>query len=132
MRIQFCSGNFLKDDNIIFESPLILYATGNHFQSVFQKDHEYFIQLSHQLDMDNKSENVENSEQNDTTSRSTSYNNMMEKTPEQSEEIRNEDNEKGCKSIERKTECKDTRKAIAASTSANRLSDAETKKILNT
>ena len=86
LRIQFCSGNFLKDDNIIIESPLILYATGNHFQSVFQKDHEYFIQLAHQLDMDNKSENFENSEQYDATSRTTSYNFMMEKTPEQSEE----------------------------------------------
>ena len=39
--IQFCSGNFLKDNNVIFNSPLILYATGNHFQSVFPVDHDY-------------------------------------------------------------------------------------------
>ena len=128
-RIQFCSGNFLKDDNTIFESPLILYATGNHFQSVFQKDHEYFIQLAHQLDIDDRSENITNSEQYDTTSRTTSYNNMKGKTQEQSEEIRNEVNEKRCKSIEGNTECKVTGKTIATSASAKTLSDAERKRI---
>ena len=51
--IQFCSGNHLKRGNIIFESPLILYATGNHFQSVFQKDHAYFIKLSRELEGQN-------------------------------------------------------------------------------
>ena len=28
--IQFCSGNHLRRNNVIFESPLILYATGGH------------------------------------------------------------------------------------------------------
>ena len=49
-RIQFCSGNFLKDNNVIFDSPLILYATGNHFQSVFQIDHDYWIKLASELE----------------------------------------------------------------------------------
>ena len=52
-RIQFCSGNFLKDNNVIFNSPLILYATGNHFQSVFQIDHNYWIQLASELEKAN-------------------------------------------------------------------------------
>ena len=69
VRIQFCSGNFLKDDNVVFESPLILYATGNHFQSVFQMDHEYFIQLAHQLDMDIREEQAGSTEQYDATKR---------------------------------------------------------------
>ena len=69
VRIQFCSGNFLKDDNVVFESPLILYATGNHFQSVFQTDHEYFIQLAHQLDMDIREEQAGSTEQYDATKR---------------------------------------------------------------
>ena len=42
--IQFCSANHLKSGNIVFESPVLLYATGNHFQAVFPKDHEYFIE----------------------------------------------------------------------------------------
>ena len=29
--VQFCSANYLKEDNVIFYAPLILYATGNHF-----------------------------------------------------------------------------------------------------
>ena len=49
-RIQFCSGNFLGDNNVIFESPLILYATGNPFQSVFQIDHEYWIRFAKEQD----------------------------------------------------------------------------------
>ena len=52
-RIQFCSGNHLKNNNVIFDSPLILYATGSHFQSVFQKDHTFFINLSNKLELDN-------------------------------------------------------------------------------
>ena len=53
-RIQFCSGNYLKDDNVIFDSPLILYSTGGHFQSVFATDHEYVIQLTNQLEFENR------------------------------------------------------------------------------
>ena len=41
--IQFCSGNHLRNNNVIFESPLVLYSTGSHFQAVFQTDHEFFI-----------------------------------------------------------------------------------------
>ena len=42
-RIQFCSGNHIRSDNVIFDSPLLLYATGSHFQAVFQKDHSFFF-----------------------------------------------------------------------------------------
>ena len=52
-RMQFCSGNILRRNNVIFSSPLLLYATGSHFQSVFQKDHEYFIELALQLEIEN-------------------------------------------------------------------------------
>ena len=31
-RVQFLSGNHVKDNNVVFESPLVLYATGEHFQ----------------------------------------------------------------------------------------------------
>ena len=37
--IQFVSGNLLKMDNVVFDSPLLMYSTGSHFQSVFQTDH---------------------------------------------------------------------------------------------
>ena len=60
-RIQFCSGNFLKDNNVVFNSPLIMYATGSHFQSVFQKDHDYFIQLANELDMETRDAPVRSS-----------------------------------------------------------------------
>ena len=43
-KIQFISGNHLKMDNVVFDSPLLLYSTGSHFQAVFQYDHEYFCQ----------------------------------------------------------------------------------------
>ena len=48
--MQFISGNHLKKDNVLFDSPLLLYATGSHFQSVFQRNHEYFIQLAKDLE----------------------------------------------------------------------------------
>ena len=54
MRIQFCSGNFLKDKNVVFESPLILYATGSHFQSVMQTDHDFFRKLAMELEIENR------------------------------------------------------------------------------
>ena len=62
-RIQFISGNHLKQNNVVFESPLLLYATGSHFQSVFQYDHEFFINLAQELEEGNankpgQSENV--------------------------------------------------------------------------
>ena len=52
--IQFCSGNHLKSNNVIFDSPLIIYATGGHFQAVFQNDHTYFIELSNKLESQNQ------------------------------------------------------------------------------
>ena len=51
--IQFISGNLLKSDNVAFESPLLLYATGSHFQSVMQEDHEFFVNLSKDLEANN-------------------------------------------------------------------------------
>ena len=53
--IQFCSANHLKDDNVAFDSPLLLYSTGGHFQSVFQTDHEYFIDFANKLENENSS-----------------------------------------------------------------------------
>ena len=47
--VEFCSGNQVLDNNVKFDSPLLLYATGSHFQSVFPVDHEYFIQHSSEL-----------------------------------------------------------------------------------
>ena len=41
--VQFCSANHLKDDNVMFDAPILLYNTGSHFQSVFPLNHEYFI-----------------------------------------------------------------------------------------
>ena len=52
-RIHFISGNHLKQNNVVFESPLLLYATGSHFQSVFQYDHEFFINLAQDLETEN-------------------------------------------------------------------------------
>ena len=49
-RIQFCSANHLKNDNVRFESPLLLYTTGGHFQSIFQINHEFFINYAKQLE----------------------------------------------------------------------------------
>ena len=48
--IQFFSGNQLKLNNVVFDSPLLMYATGSHFQAVMQQDHEYFINLARELD----------------------------------------------------------------------------------
>ena len=58
-RIQFCSGNYLKDENVIFDSPMILYATGGHFQSVFAINHEYVSQLTNQPEFENRHDSVE-------------------------------------------------------------------------
>ena len=72
--IQFCSGNHLKSNNVIFDSPLIIYATGGHFQAVFQNDHAYFIELSNKLESQNKSVSQSNfqssSSSEDTNSKS--------------------------------------------------------------
>ena len=49
--VQFCSGNRLKENNVVFDSPLLLYSTGGHFQSVHPIDHEYFVQYAKQEDL---------------------------------------------------------------------------------
>ena len=49
-QVQFCSANHLKDGNVVFDSPILLYCTGGHFQAVFQRDHEHFIDFAHQLE----------------------------------------------------------------------------------
>ena len=51
--IQFVSGNLLKSDNVVFDSPLLMYATGSHFQSVLQIDHEFFINYAKELEAKN-------------------------------------------------------------------------------
>ena len=33
-KIQYISGNQLKSNNVVFDSPLLVYATGNHYQPV--------------------------------------------------------------------------------------------------
>ena len=49
-QIQFFSGNHLKSHNVVFKSPLLLYYTGSHYQSVFQRDHDFFITFSKKLE----------------------------------------------------------------------------------
>ena len=66
-RIQFLSGNHVKDNNVVFQSPLLLYNTGGHFQSVMQKDHEYFIRLARMLEAEHEiptKEKMQESDQN--------------------------------------------------------------------
>ena len=53
-KLQFCSGNHIKDDNVAFDSPLLIYSTGGHFQSCFQKDHEYFINYVREIEIENQ------------------------------------------------------------------------------
>ena len=55
--IQFSSANQLKDGNVKFDSPLLLYATGGHFQAVHQKNHEFFISFAQDLEAGQASEN---------------------------------------------------------------------------
>ena len=57
-RIQFVSGNHLKSNNVVFDSPLLVYATGNHFQSVMQVNHEFFINYAKELEAENKDINL--------------------------------------------------------------------------
>ena len=54
-QVQFCSANHLKDNNASFDSPILLYSTGSHFQSVFPKDQEYFITYTKELEKQNNS-----------------------------------------------------------------------------
>ena len=52
-RVQFLSGNLLKSNNVVFDSPLLIYSTGGHFQSIFQTNHEYFVNCAKQLEAEN-------------------------------------------------------------------------------
>ena len=66
-RIQFLSGNHVKENNVVFQSPLLLYNTGGHFQSVIPKDHEYFIRLARLLEAEHEfpyKEKIQESDQN--------------------------------------------------------------------
>ena len=47
--VQICAGNILKQNNVKFDSPLLLYATGSHFQSVLPQDHEFFVEYANEL-----------------------------------------------------------------------------------
>ena len=51
--VQFLSGNHLKNNNVMFDSPLLLYSTGGHFQAVFQNDHEFFVRYARKLEAEN-------------------------------------------------------------------------------
>ena len=51
--VQFISGNHVKDSNVVFDSPLLMYSTGGHFQSVYQQDQAYFIKYSRDLELEN-------------------------------------------------------------------------------
>ena len=62
-RVQFLSANHIKDNNVAFDSPLLLYSTGSHFQSVFPKNQEYFIEYAKQLENENCYENKKNNEE---------------------------------------------------------------------
>ena len=57
--IQFISGNHLKSDNVVFDSPLMMYSTGSHFQSVFQEDHEFFVEHTNNLELRNTAPNLQ-------------------------------------------------------------------------
>ena len=52
--IQYCSGNYLRENNVVFDSPLLLYATGNHFQSVLPTAEKAFVSLAKQLEDESK------------------------------------------------------------------------------
>ena len=52
-QVQFCSANHLKDNNALFDSPILLYATGSHFQAVIPKDQEFFIAYAKELEKQN-------------------------------------------------------------------------------
>ena len=47
---QFCSANRLKENNVLFDSPLLMYYTGNHFQSVLPNNHASFIDITNRLE----------------------------------------------------------------------------------
>ena len=48
--VELCSGNQLLENNVEFNSPLLLYTTGSHFQSLMPNNHEFFIQYAKELE----------------------------------------------------------------------------------
>ena len=48
--VQFCSANHLKDNNMLFDAPILLYTTGNHFQAVYPLNTEYFVNYARDLE----------------------------------------------------------------------------------
>ena len=59
--IQYCSANQLKDNNVVFDSPVLLYSTGNHFQSIHpvtsRKD--FFDEYARNLERGQSTLNIE-------------------------------------------------------------------------
>ena len=58
--VQFCSANILKDNNLAFDSPLLLYSTGSHFQSVMPQNHRFFEEYAKQLEIENSQDHKKN------------------------------------------------------------------------
>ena len=80
-RVQFISGNHVVSDNVKFDSPLLIYATGSHFQSVLQTDHEYFKNYVIELEIENNSDSASDKKGNipeNNPSSSTSAENITE------------------------------------------------------
>ena len=50
--VRYLSGNHLISNNVIFDSPLLLYSTGSHFQAVFQIEHEFFIEYANNFEVE--------------------------------------------------------------------------------
>ena len=63
--VQFCSANHLKNDNVMFDAPILLYSTGNHFQSVHPTNQDYFIRYARHLELSQSNSNAENSVNSD-------------------------------------------------------------------
>jgi len=63
--VQFCSANHLKNDNVMFDAPILLYSTGNHFQSVHPTNQDYFIHYARHLEFAQSNSNAENSVNSD-------------------------------------------------------------------
>ena len=49
-RVQFCSANHLKDNNVLFDAPILLYNTGTHFQAVYPQNIDYFVNYARDLE----------------------------------------------------------------------------------
>ena len=56
--VQFISGNHVKDNNVVFDSPILMYSTGGHFQSVFPIDQDFFIKYAEELEVKNSQQGL--------------------------------------------------------------------------